>query len=243
MTALNEAAALSDSKVTPMLSNLLNDLKDETKSSLAVADAKLGNAIAQLPGLSLKIVSDQSSTADVYRAIREHLPSLIPDLVPSEVNATRLGLAHSLSRHKLRFSPDKVDTMIIQSIGSLDILDKQLNTTAMRVREWYGWHFPELAKILNDNLAYCKVVLKCGFRSNARSADLSSILPEEIESAVKAAAEISMGTEITEEDLEATRLLAEQCVDLTEHRQQLSSYLTSRMQVCLEPLGYISFLN
>lgn len=50
--------------------------------------------------------------------------------------------------------------VIIQSIGSLDVLDKQLNTYAMRVKEWYGWHFPELAKILNDNLAYSRVVLK-----------------------------------------------------------------------------------
>ena len=56
----------------------------------------------------------------------------------------------------------------------------------------YGWHFPELAKILNDNLAYSRVVLKMGFRSNAREADLADILPEEIEQAVKAAAEISM---------------------------------------------------
>ncbi len=34
----------------------------------------------------------------------------------------------------------------------------QLNTYAMRAREWYGWHFPELAKILNDNETYCRVV-------------------------------------------------------------------------------------
>ncbi|KAL7775170.1 hypothetical protein CFE70_006088 [Pyrenophora teres f. teres 0-1] len=100
----------------------------------------------------------------------------------------------------------------------------------MRVKEWYGWHFPELAKILNDNLAYARVVLKMGFRTKARESDLSEILPEEIEAAVKAAAEISMGTEITEEDLEATSALAEQVVDLTEHRQSLGSYLSSRMQ-------------
>ena len=30
-----------------------------------------------------------------------------------------LGLSHSLSRYKLKFSPDKVDTMIIQAIGEL----------------------------------------------------------------------------------------------------------------------------
>lgn len=229
VTALNEAAALTDGKVSPMLSNLLQELKDETKASLAVADPKLANAIAQVPGLSLKPISD-SSTQDVYRAIREHMTSLIPDLIPAEMDSTRLGLAHSLSRHKLKFSPDKVDTMIIQSIASLDVLDKQLNTYAMRVKEWYGWHFPELAKILNDNLAYSRVVLKMGFRTNARDTDLSSILPEEIEAAVKAAAEISMGTEITDEDLEATSALAEQVVDLTEHRQNLGNYLSTRMQ-------------
>ncbi|KAF2791568.1 nucleolar protein 5A [Melanomma pulvis-pyrius CBS 109.77] len=229
VTALNEAAALTDGKVTPMLATLLNELRDETKASLAIADPKLGNAISQLPGLSLKPISD-TTTQEVYRAIREHMTSLIPDLIPSEIDSTRLGLSHSLSRHKLKFSPDKVDTMIIQSIASLDVLDKQLNTYAMRVKEWYGWHFPELAKILNDNLAYARVVQKMGFRSNARKADLSSILPEEIETAVKAAAEISMGTEISDEDLEATSALAEQVVDLTEHRTNLSNYLTTRMQ-------------
>ena len=29
-------------------------------------------------------------------------------------------------------------------------------------KEWYGWHFPEMAKILVDNVAYAKVVLAMG---------------------------------------------------------------------------------
>lgn len=37
--------------------------------------------------------------------------------------------------------------MIVQAIGLLDELDKEINTYAMRVREWYGWHFPEMAKV------------------------------------------------------------------------------------------------
>ncbi len=120
--------------------------------------------------------------------------------------------------------------MIIQAISLLDDLDKELNTYSMRTSEWYGWHFPELAKIINDNLAYAKVVLKVGMRSNASSADLSDILPEEIETAVKAAAEVSMGTEITSEDLENIQMLAEQVISFSEYRSQLSSYLSSRMQ-------------
>ena len=141
-----------------------------------------------------------------------------------------LGLSHSLSRHKLKFSPDKVDTMIVQAISLLDDLDKELNTYAMRVKEWYGWHFPEMGRIVNDNLAYARVILNMGMRTNATKADLAEILPEEIEVAVKGAAEISMGTEITEEDLENIQALAEQVVGFTEYRSQLSSYLSARMK-------------
>ena len=227
--ALEEAAAIVEGKVTPQLSSLLDSLKDETKISLAVADPKLGVAIGKIPGLEIKAIAD-STTADLYRAIREHLPSLIPGLLPDDVKTMSLGLSHSLARHKLKFSPDKIDVMIVQAIGLLDDLDKELNTYAMRVKEWYGWHFPEMAKILNDNLAYAKVVLKMGMRESWESTDLAEILPEEIEAAVKTAADRSMGTEITQEDLENIQNLAEQVVQFTEYRQQLASYLTARMK-------------
>lgn len=48
--------------------------------------------------------------------------------------------------------------LLLQAIGLLDDLDKELNTYAMRVREWYGWHFPEMTKIVADNIAYAKAV-------------------------------------------------------------------------------------
>lgn len=88
---------------------------------------------------------------------------------------------HSLSRYKLKFSPDKVDTMIVQAIcephplvvcfghtscaslvALLDDLDKELNNYSMRLREWYGWHFPELGKIVMDNLLYARTVKTIG---------------------------------------------------------------------------------
>lgn len=48
------------------------------------------------------------------------------------------------------------------SSALLDDLDKELNNYIMRCREWYGWHFPELGKVITDNLAYCKTVRKIG---------------------------------------------------------------------------------
>lgn len=226
--ALEEVNAIVEGKVSDKLASLLNELKDEKKTHLVVADSKLGNSINKLPGLSLSIVSD-SNTLDIQRAIRENLPSILPGLNEKDLSTMSLGLAHSLGRHKLKFSPDKVDTMIVQAISILDDLDKELNTYAMRIKEWYGWHFPEMAKIVQDNVAYARVIKEMGYRSNASKADLSSVLPEEVESKLKEAAEISMGTEITEFDLENIKYLADQVIDFAEYREQLSSYLSSRM--------------
>merc|ERR1711962_305260 len=137
--------------------------------------------------------------------------------------------AHSLSRYKLKFSPDKIDTMIVQAVNLLDDLDKELNNYIMRCREWYGWHFPELGKVVTDNLAYVRTVQKMGMRVNAAKTDLSDVLPEDVEEKVKEAAEISMGTEISEVDLLNIKHLCEQVVEIQEYRDQLYTYLKNRM--------------
>nr|AAQ73635.1 nucleolar protein NOP58-like protein [Epichloe festucae] len=227
--ALEEAASLKEGKVPEFLTTLLDELKTEKKASLAVADMKLGTAISNLPQFNISPVSG-SETMEVFRGIREHLSSLIPGLEQEIVDRMSLGLSHSMSRHKLKFSADKVDSMIIQAVKLLDDMDKELNVYAMRTKEWYGWHFPEMAKILNDNLAYARVILAVGMRTNVSDTDLSEILPEEVEVAIKAAAEISMGTEIMDEDLENIKLLAEQVIKYSEYRAELSSYLETRMR-------------
>lgn len=38
------------------------------------------------------------------------------------------------------------------------MLDKDINTFCMRLKEWFSWHFPELAKIVSDNAIYTKCV-------------------------------------------------------------------------------------
>ena len=78
--------------------------------------------------------------------------------------------------------------MIIQAISLLDELDKEINIYAMRVKEWYGWHFPELQKIVLDNIQYSKVILKMGYRKNAHDLDFSDILEDTVEEEMKKAA-------------------------------------------------------
>ncbi|XP_039114308.1 probable nucleolar protein 5-2 [Dioscorea cayenensis subsp. rotundata] len=222
--ALSAATLLIDSKPSKGLRKFLRTHCDG--ETLAVADSKLGNAIKE----KLKIdCLHNNAVMELMRGLRNQLTELISGLATQDLAPMSLGLSHSLSRYKLKFSPDKVDTMIIQAIGLLDDLDKELNTYAMRVREWYGWHFPELAKIVQDNIQYAKTVKLMGDRVNAADLDFSEVLSEEVEAELKEAAVISMGTEISDLDLANIRCLCDQVLALSEYRAQLYDYLRSRM--------------
>uniref|UniRef100_A0A6B2FHC2 Nucleolar protein 58 n=1 Tax=Bothriechis nubestris TaxID=1766655 RepID=A0A6B2FHC2_9SAUR len=224
--ALAASTALVEGKISKNLKKILKKIvAKDAHEQLAVADAKLGGVIKEK--LNLSCIHSPMVT-ELMRGIRTQI-GLISGLPSREMAAMCLGLAHSLSRYKLKFSPDKVDTMIIQAISLLDDLDKELNNYVMRCREWYGWHFPELGKIITDNLAYCKCVQKIGDRINFSSSDLSEILPEEVEEEVKAAAEISMGTEVSEEDISNIQHLCDQVIEISEYRATLYDYLKNRM--------------
>jgi nucleolar protein 58 len=226
--ALEAANAIVEGKMSSDLKKFIKKEVAKKEESLAVADAKLGASVAKKFGI--KVHSD-SSVQGLMRGIRSQLDALVSGMPESEMKAMQLGLAHSLSRYKLKFSPDKVDTMIIQAIALLDDLDKELNTYAMRAKEWFGWHFPEMTKIVVDNVAYAKCVLKMNARrETCSSTDFEEILPEDLEKDLKEAAEISMGTEISSEDILTIMSLCNEIIALFQYRSQLFEYLKSRMQ-------------
>lgn len=158
--AVVAAAACIDGKVSKSLKSFLKkQLKKSGKGdSLAIADKSMVVGIKEaFPSLPCSLACD-AKTHELFRGIRCYLDELMEGgggedddaddgkkhavVSGSDLNAMRLGLSHSLSRYKLKFSSDKVDTMVVQAIGLLDELDKEINTYAMRVKEWYGWHFP-----------------------------------------------------------------------------------------------------
>jgi len=225
--ALAATTAAVEGKMSKSLKKMLKKvIAEDAHEALAVADAKLGNSIKEK--LDLECVYD-SKVMELMRCIRSQAAGLISGVADKDMAAMELGLAHSLGRYKLKFSPDKIDTMIVQAVNLLDDLDKELNNYIMRCREWYGWHFPELGKIITDNLAFVRTVETMGMRENAKTTDLSDILPEEVEEKVKEAAEISMGTEISEEDISNINHLCQQVVEIQEYRAQLYEYLKNRM--------------
>ena len=67
----------------------------------------------------------------------------------------------------------------------------------MRLKEWFSWHFPELAKIVNDNGIYAKLVNFIEKRENINDEMKDSLteinLDEDKSQQIIDAAKISMG--------------------------------------------------
>ena len=225
--ALTATAAALECTMNKKLKKVVKKIMaSEAHEELGVIDAKLGNVIKEKMGLNC---FSNNAIVELHRNIKSQADNLIGGISQREYAAIQLGLAHGLSRYKLKFNPDKIDTMIIQAINLLDDLDKELNNYAMRLKEWYGWHFPELSKIVTDYIAYAKIVKLMGTRDNGADCDFSEILPEDVEKDVKAACDISMGTEISAEDVLNVSLLCDQLIDMHGYRTQLSEYLQNRM--------------
>ncbi|KAH9483102.1 Nucleolar protein 58 [Psilocybe cubensis] len=230
-TAVEDITSLQQGKLGKGLKQFLTEEvldKGKGKEALVVIDPHLGRAITKKLSINVNAMAE-GSHGDLWRGIRSQITALLEGLDPKDLATMSLGLSHSLARFKLKFSPDKVDTMVVQAIALLDDLDKEINIYAMRVKEWYGWHFPEMAKIIVDNVAYAKTIKLMGFRTNASSTDFASILPEDLEAVLKAAAEISMGTEISDSDIAHIHSLCDQVISISEYRAQLAEYLRNRM--------------
>lgn len=103
----------------------------------------------------------------MFRGIREHLEKFLTgreeeNIDSGKITMANLGLGHALARDNIKFDKRKQDKSIINAFALLDMIEKNLNTFSMRIKEGYGWHFPELSKLVGDNETYVKMVRLIG---------------------------------------------------------------------------------
>jgi len=102
------------------------------KVVLGIADKNLASSIkAAFPGVDCET---NEVVQDLLRGLRLHGDKLLKGLQPGDMDRAQLGLGHAYSRAKVKFSVQKNDNHIIQSIALLDLMDKDINTFSMRVR-------------------------------------------------------------------------------------------------------------
>lgn len=199
---------------------------------MGVSDKNLGPSIKEI--FSYIDPVNNEVVQDILRGIRNHGVKLLKDLHEGDLERSQLGLAHAYSRSKVKFSVNKNDNHIIQAIALLDQLDKDINTFSMRVKEWYGWHFPELAKIISDNYTYARLVLFIKDKSSLsedKTHDIAAFVNDDsgLAERIIESARISMGQDISETDMDNVTSFAERVVKITEYRKRLFDYLSEKM--------------
>ncbi|KAF9106321.1 snoRNP complex protein nop56 [Mortierella sp. AM989] len=202
----------------------------KSKVVLGVTEKSLAGSIKE----GLGIECDASEVVlDLVRGVRLFGDKLLKQLKDGDLERAQLGLGHSYSRGKVKFNVHRSDNMIIQAIALLDQMDKDVNTFAMRIREWYSWHFPELVKIVNDNYKYARLAQLIKNKSDLSESKLEAL--EEITGDAAQAQQIidaaraSMGTDISEIDMINIENFAKRVIDLADYRKKLHEYLISKM--------------
>ena len=227
---------MSDYLKTVLESNLPKAGKKK-KVVLGVGDRGLAGSIkAAFSGVECETGETSELCADLLRGLRLHAEKLLKGLQTGDISRAQLGLGHAYSRARVKFSVQKNDNHIIQAIATIDHLDKAVNTFSMRVREWYGWHFPELVKIVSENQKYAKCALFIGDKKTLSEESLHE-LAEAVDDdqatarAIIEAARVSMGQDISDQDMENVMMFAKRTVDLANYRKSLGDYLVAKMGV------------
>lgn len=228
--AIESLAAAAKSEVCESLAEFLteNIVNAGIKEQLQVADASLARAIEKL-GISAVGPSGQR-IPEIFRLIRQNITDMLPEVTEETFRSLELGIAHGIATKTLKFSPSKVDSMIVNSVNLLEELDKEINNYGMRVREWYGWHFPELRNVTADNLLFSQLVLEMGRKEGCFEAKLDHLLTPPMIEEVRKLAHTSIGTELSDDDLACVQALARQVIELIEFRSQISEYIRQRMR-------------
>ncbi|KAI9301006.1 hypothetical protein BJ944DRAFT_272122 [Cunninghamella echinulata] len=203
----------------------------KSKVELGVADRNLAGSIKSELGIEC---SNDEVVQELVRGIRLWADKLLSQLKEGDLEKAQLGLGHSYSRAKVKFNVNRSDNMIIQAIALLDQMDKDVNTFAMRVREWYSWHFPELVKIVNDNYKYAKLVKVIQNKSELTEESLEALAEvvdgdDDIAQQILDAARASMGTDISPVDMINIQNFADRVISLADYRKNLHNYLISKM--------------
>lgn len=110
------------------------------------------------------------------------------------------------------------DSLVIQTIGAIEELDKSVNVFIERLREFYGLHFPEMDRIISSHEKYAEIVEKYGAKDKIEEIELKQISKK------------SMGVDMKEEDIKTIQSIASEILRLYKLRDELTKYLEKTLK-------------
>ncbi len=188
-----------------------------------VIDKKLQQVTTQLEIASLEFRNFRSDLENQLHNISIHKTK-------QEIILKHKNINRELIKSQISKAGEKGDVGIIQITETLETLKKTISLFSVRLREWYGIHFPELTdKVIEDNIILAKLVYSLGHRDNYLLENLSEkfdLSDKRIEYLIENAKN-SMGAEI---DLSMVKQYANKILMLDIYREELEENLEEIME-------------
>jgi nucleolar protein 56 len=123
---------------------------------------------------------------------------------------TKIGIEFTRIQTKATVKKDRI---AMQVIDGMDELDKSLNISIARLREWYSLHFPEMDKVIENHEKFAKIVSESGLRDKIEEKELIELKKG------------SMGIELSEKDEAILKEYASGIRNLYKIREKMEKYL------------------
>jgi len=224
------ALALERGEVVDEVREVCEEARRRGFSKLVVENEALAKSISKELGVPAS-VSTPDPAAELARSRLAELAVQLGVASSPEAYASLLHeVSVRLARSKLKMAVEKQDLFVAQAVTALDELDRVINLLVSRVREWYGYHFPEANSILSDHESFVKLVSKVGLRGRVDESSLRQLgLPADKAAALAEASATSLGADLDESSIKPLSDLASVAVALYSLRRALEGYISSAM--------------
>ncbi len=222
--------AIADGIIQSTYENFLLELKNSGFDEFIFDNKELQTLTSQILGYKAIFEGFSLELKNFRLNLETQLKKVGINKSKDEILAQYKEISEVLTKKKVSQASGHSDNMIIQIIGTLDVIKKSISLFSSHLREWYGLHFPELTdKVVDDNILLAKLVSFIGAREKFTYENLKNnfeFTENKINILQKYASD-SMGANF---DLKIVQDYASQIVSLDSYRQGLEDYLTDLME-------------
>jgi nucleolar protein 56 len=208
---------------------ILNHLINES-DEIVVQNEALKNRLIELNS-KLNVIIDQNMIENL--GLNKVDLMIKAGLVKDQQEALELIRNYTIyvSQQKLKEHAARLDLHAIQLVQAIDEIDKTINLFYMRLREWYGLHFPELYNVIDDPETYLKIVHAFPDRNEITTEKLEEInIPRKKAEIIESLAVASKGASFDEETSKLIDQLAELTIGLFKLRKEAARQLEKIME-------------
>ena len=222
------------SEIINLLKDLLSELKIEN-NTLIVEDSTFGGKIRNIfstTAFDIRIENPSEGGMLFRRNLTHYLVDEVGIFKNIEDYFSLLHeVATYVTRERIKLASEKRDKLIVQTIDAIDDINKTINLMASRIREWYGYHFPELDSIIENHKTYFSIVYNIGSRKNFTLEKLQELgIDEKRAKAILEKTRTSVGASFTNEDIQQMQKFAKYGHSLFGLKDSLEKYVTGLME-------------